>query len=66
MTKQEFKTRWDSDDNGGGLTYEDIATVAKEWGLYSRPMICPMSEVLSAVLRAADCEEEYTDNAEVE
>ncbi len=26
MTKEEFKRRWESDENGGGITYEDIAT----------------------------------------
>ena len=25
MTKQEFKRRWESDDNGGGLLFSDIA-----------------------------------------
>jgi hypothetical protein len=24
MTKEEFKARWDGDDNGGGINFDDI------------------------------------------
>lgn len=33
MTKLEFKTRWESDDSGGGITTEDIANCAVAWGI---------------------------------
>ncbi len=60
MTKKEFKTRWESNDEGGGITYDDIAECAVKWGIYSRPRICDINEVQYAVLKAAntnDCEE---------
>ena len=53
MTKDEFKTRWESNENGGGITFDDVAECAKEWGLYTTPRIKPMGQVLYAVLRAA-------------
>lgn len=57
MTKEEFKKRWESNDNGGGINYDDIAEVAKEWGLYERPKINPMHEVRYRVLVAAGTED---------
>lgn len=33
MTKQEFKVRWESDANGGGITFNDIANCAGSWGV---------------------------------
>ena len=61
MTKPEFKKRWEANDNGGGITYEDIADCAKEWGLYSRPKICPIDRVTYDVLVSAGVKdaEEY-------
>jgi hypothetical protein len=56
MTKEEFKARWDSDDNGGGITFNDIAKCAKEWGLYDKPYIHEIYEVTNAVIIAAECE----------
>lgn len=53
MTKAQFKERWDSDDNGEGITFGDIAECAVEWGLYRRPKICPMQEVTDCVLKEA-------------
>lgn len=53
MTKAEFKKRWDSNKNGGGITVDDIADCAKEWGLFSKPRINPMQRVIDAVLKAA-------------
>ena len=32
MTPEEFKARWDSDEDGGGITYADIAACAIAWG----------------------------------
>ena len=56
MTKEEFKRRWESDERGGGITFEDVAECAKEWGLYKTPRIHDINEVLMAVLNAADIE----------
>ena len=54
MNKEEFKTRWESSDNGGGITFEDIANCAKEWGIARTPRILPMDEVRYMVLKAAN------------
>lgn len=54
MTKEEFKQRWESNDDGGGITSEDIADCAKEWGLFDRPRICEMQKVIDAVLKYAN------------
>ena len=53
MTKQEFKKRWESDDEGGGITFEEIADCAKKWELYATPKIKPIDEVRYKVLREA-------------
>jgi hypothetical protein len=37
MTKQEFKDRWESNDNGGGISYNDIADCAVAWGISRAP-----------------------------
>ena len=42
MTKEEFKLRWESDDDGGGITYAEIADCTIAWGLYQRPKIHPI------------------------
>ena len=55
MTKEEFRKRWDSDDNGGGITFDDVADCAKAWGLFSTPRICDINKVLKAVVNAAGC-----------
>lgn len=54
-TKEQFREKWDSDEAGGGITYEDVAECAKAWGLYANPMIHSMKEVLDAVVKAAEC-----------
>jgi hypothetical protein len=53
MTKAEFKERWESDDEGGGITFNDIADCAVEWGLFDSPKVHPMLEVAEAVVAAA-------------
>ena len=53
MTREEFKTRWESDDNGDGITFDDIANCAVEWGLYNKPKISPIDRVRYRVLLAA-------------
>ena len=52
MTREEFKVRWES-DNGGGITYEDIADCAKAWGLCERPKCMNLALVTDKVLKAA-------------
>ena len=62
MTKTEFKARWESDSNGGGITYDDIAECAVEWGISSSPRARRMERVRYDVLKAAntiDAEEYY-------
>lgn len=53
MTKGQFRRRWESNDEGGGITHDDIARCATAWGLYSTPRVHPMSDVRYAVLKAA-------------
>lgn len=54
MTKPEFKQRWESNENGGGITYEDIANCYVEWGLGTRPKTKPIFKVRYQVLKAAN------------
>jgi hypothetical protein len=53
MTKEEFKQRWESDDNGGGITFDDIADCAVAWGLYRTPKTSRIDVVRYRVLCAA-------------
>jgi hypothetical protein len=53
MTKQEFKERWESDDDGGGLTMNDIADCAVEWGISDRPKTRSLTLIQYEVLKAA-------------
>lgn len=53
MTKNEFKRRWESGPDGDGITFEEVAACAKEWGLSGTPMIRPMAEIRYKVLKAA-------------
>lgn len=56
MTKEEFKTRWDSDELGGGITLEDIAQCAIDWNISSKPKTQPMDEIVRKVLVSAGVE----------
>lgn len=53
MTQEEFRDKWESDENGGGITFDDIAECAKNWGLYSSPRTNPIGDVTYAVLKKA-------------
>lgn len=55
MTKEEFKSRWESDKNGGGITFNDIAECAVNWGLSSHPKTELITHVCYIVLSAAGC-----------
>lgn len=57
MNKAEFKQRWESDPVGGGITYDDVAECAKDWGLFSTPKAHDVQEVLYAVLKEAKAED---------
>ena len=66
LTRQQFKERWERDDIGGGITYEDIADCAAEWGLASNPKTMPMNRVLYMVAKEAGTSdhEEYKPSEE--
>lgn len=57
MTKEEFKTKWESGDDGGGITFNDIANCAESWGICSRPRTMRMNTVRYLVLKAAGTED---------
>lgn len=54
MTKEEFKTRWESDDAGGGISYGDLADCAVAWGISRTPKIRRMDVIRYQVLKSAD------------
>jgi hypothetical protein len=53
MTKEEFKKRWESDELGGGICFDDVADCAQAWGLFRRPRTSQINRVLYSVLKAA-------------
>lgn len=53
MTKEEFKARWESDENGSGITFNDIADCAVAWYVNLSPRTSPISNVRYQVLKAA-------------
>lgn len=55
MTKEEFKSRWEQ-ENGGGITFEDIAECAVKWGISKSPMTRNMFKLGNKVLVAAGLE----------
>lgn len=57
MTKQQFKARWESSEDGGGITYDDIADCAIAWGLTDSPRTKDINRVRDMVLKAAGIEE---------
>lgn len=66
MTKEEFKSRWESSADGGKITWEEVAEAAKGWGLHAAPRTRPMNSVLRDVLRAADCRSQEADPDDLE
>lgn len=62
-TKEKFKELWNSPD-GGGITFEDIADCAKDWGLYRTPKIAPIYTVANKVLIAAGCDKYFEEDNE--
>ena len=55
MTKREFKIRWESNDAGGGITFNDIAECAISWGISRSPKASPIAQIRYRVLKAAGC-----------
>jgi len=53
MTKQEFKARWEGDDKGGGINFEDIANCAVAWGISRTPKTRRIDVIRYQVLVAA-------------
>lgn len=45
MTPQQFKQRWESSDDGDGITYADIAECAADWGVTNCQRILPIDAV---------------------
>ena len=54
MTKEEFKKRWESDDSGGGITFNDVADCAVAWHIAATPRIRRIDVIRYQVLKAAD------------
>lgn len=65
MTKEEFKKRWESDELGGGICFDDVADCAEAWGLYRRPRTLQIDRVLYSVLKAADTVDAESYNAKL-
>lgn len=51
MTRQEFAERWDSGEGGGGITFDEIAECAVDWGITNSPKILPIRDVIAAVVK---------------
>lgn len=66
MTKEEFKKLWEADEDGSGITFDDIADRAKEWGLFDYPKCCDINIVRYEVLKAAKCVDAEEFNPDVE
>lgn len=60
MTKEEFRRRWNKDDNGDGITNDDCADCYVCWGLGAHPRTRPIAEVVDAVCKAAGVDEPPT------
>ena len=54
MTKEEFNIRWEYDDLGDGLIWEDVKNCYIEWKLDSTFETKPKSYILYMVLKAAN------------
>lgn len=54
MTKEQFKQRWESGPDGGGICFDDIAECAKVWGTSQFPRTQDMFSVRYKVLKDAN------------
>jgi hypothetical protein len=57
VSKEEFKARWESGEDGGGITYDDLADCYARWGLGENPRTKSLSAIRRAVLKAAEVTE---------
>lgn len=55
MTKAQFKKRWDSNEDSKGITFDDIAQCAIDWGLVRNPRIHRIDMIVDMVIKAAGC-----------
>ena len=67
-TKEEFKRLWEANDDGSGITFNDIADCAVAWGISRQPKIHPIRKIRYQVLKAAEVDdaEEYNPNKETD
>ena len=67
-TKEEFKRLWEANDDGSGITFNDIADCAVAWGISRQPKIHPIREIRYQVLKAAEVNdaEEYNPTSQYE
>lgn len=64
LTKQQFKQKWEGMDSDA-ITFEEVFTAAKEWGISENPENEPICSLQYKVLTAAKCKkdiEEYNPN----
>lgn len=54
MNKEEFKKRWESNENGGGITNEEVAECYIKWGLGSSPYTKTINYVIWKVCESAN------------
>ncbi len=54
MNKAEFKERWESNESGGGITFDEIATAAIDWNVCNSPKTSAFMWVMYQVLKAAE------------
>lgn len=59
MSREEFAQRWDSDEEGGGITYDDIAECAVAWGITSSPKAQSVDDVARRVVEASGAADPY-------
>jgi len=54
MTKEQFKKRWESGEDGGGINFDDIANCAVDWKINSSPRTQKIDVIRYQVLKAAN------------
>ena len=48
---------WEANEKASGITFDDIADAAKEWGLFDNPRCCDINVVRYEVLKEAKCKD---------
>lgn len=66
MTPEQFKTRWESSNKGGGITFNDIADCARAWGLFATSGVNRIDVVVYRTLKYAQCEDAENYNTPAE